>query len=74
MFKPNRGVRSILRWVRSAAARHEEEPDRRALGRAAGVVIAGANVHDVKPLEATIKAIVVDRPDPDSHLRYDKKA
>jgi hypothetical protein len=37
-------------------------------------VIAGANVHDVKPLEATIKAIVVDRPDPDSHLRYDKKA
>jgi putative transposase len=32
-----------------------------------GVVIAGANVHDVKLLEATIKAIVVDRPDPDSH-------
>jgi putative transposase len=34
-----------------------------------GVVIAGANVHDVKLLEATIKAIVVDRPDPDSHPR-----
>lgn len=32
-----------------------------------GVVIAGANVHDVKLLEATIKVIVVDRPDPDSH-------
>jgi putative transposase len=32
-----------------------------------GVVIAGANVHDVKLLDATIKAIVVDQPDPDSH-------
>jgi putative transposase len=32
-----------------------------------GVVVAGANVHDVKLLEATIKAIVVYRPDPDSH-------
>lgn len=29
-----------------------------------GVVIAGANVHDTKLLEATIEAIVVERPQP----------
>lgn len=29
-----------------------------------GVAIAGANVHDTKLLEATIQAIVVERPDP----------
>lgn len=29
-----------------------------------GVVIAGANVHDTKLLEATIEAIVVKRPEP----------
>lgn len=29
-----------------------------------GVVVAGANVHDTKLLEATIEAIVVDRPVP----------
>ncbi len=40
-----------------------------------GVVVAGANVHDTKLLEATIEAIVVDRPDPDEgeqHLCLDK--
>jgi putative transposase len=39
------------------------------------VVIAGANVHDTKLLEATIDAIVVDRPDADEvdqHLCLDK--
>jgi putative transposase len=30
-----------------------------------GVAVAGANVHDAKLLEATIDAIVVDRPEPD---------
>lgn len=30
-----------------------------------GVVIAGANVHDAKLLEATIEAVVIERPDPD---------
>jgi putative transposase len=33
-------------------------------GDALGVVIAGANVHDAKLLEATIEAIVVERPEP----------
>lgn len=40
-----------------------------------GVVIAGANVHDTKLLEATIDAIVVGRPEPDEveeHLCLDK--
>ena len=30
-----------------------------------GVVVAAANVHDSKLLEATLEAIVVERPDPD---------
>ena len=29
-----------------------------------GVVVAGANVHDAKLLEATIASIVVERPKP----------
>ena len=33
-------------------------------GGALGAVIAGANVHDTKLLEATIEAIVVERPEP----------
>jgi putative transposase len=40
-----------------------------------GVVVAGANVHDTKLLEATIEAIVVQRPDPKlnkQHLCLDK--
>ena len=41
-----------------------------------GVVVAGANVHDAKLLEATIDAIVVDRPKPTKrnrqHLCLDK--
>ena len=40
-----------------------------------GLEIAGANVHDTKLLEATIEAIVVDRPDPrvyPQHLLLDK--
>jgi putative transposase len=40
-----------------------------------GVAIDGANVHDAKLLEATIEAIVVDRPDPkevEQHLCLDK--
>jgi putative transposase len=40
-----------------------------------GVVIAGANVNDHKLLEATIDAIVIQRPDPESvtqHLCLDK--
>lgn len=40
-----------------------------------GVAIAGANVHDTKLLEATIDAIVVDRPERDEgdqHLCLDK--
>ena len=39
------------------------------------VVVAGANVHDAKLLEATIDAIVVARPEPDEveqHLCLDK--
>lgn len=39
------------------------------------VVIAGANVHDTKLLEATLDAIVVERPDPnkvEQHLCLDK--
>jgi putative transposase len=35
-----------------------------------GVVIAGANRHDTKLLEATIEAIVVDRPDPRKHQQH----
>ena len=40
-----------------------------------GVEIAGANVHDTKLLEATLDAIVVERPDPaklEQHLCLDK--
>jgi len=40
-----------------------------------GAVVAGANVHDAKLLEATIDAIVVPRPDPvlnQQHLCLDK--
>jgi putative transposase len=40
-----------------------------------GIEVAGANVNDMKLLEATIEAIVVDRPDPDvyqQHLCLDK--
>ena len=41
-----------------------------------GAVVAGANVHDTKLLEATIQAIVVDRPEPTDdepqHLCQDK--
>lgn len=40
-----------------------------------GLEIAGANVHDTKLLEATIEAIVVERPDPsevEQHLCLDK--
>ena len=41
-----------------------------------GVVLAGANVHDTKLLEATIEAIVVPRPEPTKdapqHLCLDK--
>jgi len=40
-----------------------------------GVVVAGANVPDMKLLEATIEAIVVDRPDPavvEQHLCLDR--
>jgi len=39
------------------------------------VVVAAANVHDTKLLEATIEAIVVERPDPqaqEQHLCLDK--
>ena len=35
-----------------------------------GVVIAGANRHDTKLLEATIDAIVVERPDPEKHEQH----
>jgi putative transposase len=34
------------------------------------VVIAGANVHDTKLLDATLAAVVVDRPDPDEHEQH----
>lgn len=40
-----------------------------------GVVVDGANAHDAKLLEATIDAIVLDRPEPDEveqHLCLDK--
>jgi putative transposase len=40
-----------------------------------GVVIDGANIPDMKLLEATIEAVVVERPDPDEveqHLSLDK--
>jgi putative transposase len=37
-----------------------------------GVVVAGANVHDTKLLEATIEAIVVKRPSEPQHLCLDK--
>jgi putative transposase len=40
-----------------------------------GVVIAGANVNDAKLLEATIAAVVVERPDPEEveqHLCLDR--
>jgi putative transposase len=40
-----------------------------------GVVVAGANVNDHKLLEATIEAIVVERPDPEQveqHLCLDR--
>lgn len=35
-----------------------------------GVVVAAANVHDCKLLEATIEAIVVQRPDPEHHEQH----
>ena len=35
-----------------------------------GVVIDGANVNDHKLLEATIEAIVIERPDPDQVLQH----
>lgn len=40
-----------------------------------GVVVAGANVHDTKLLEATIEAVVIDRPEAEEveqHLCLDK--
>jgi putative transposase len=40
-----------------------------------GVVVAGANIPDMRLLEATLEAIVVDRPDPDEveqHLCLDR--
>jgi putative transposase len=37
-----------------------------------GVVVAGANVHDTKLLEATIDAMIVERPDGHQHLCLDK--
>lgn len=40
-----------------------------------GIVVAGANVHDAKLLEATIEAIVIARPEPDEeeqHVCLDK--
>lgn len=40
-----------------------------------GVVVAGANIHDAKLLEATIEAIVIQRPESDEdeqHLCLDK--
>jgi putative transposase len=46
-----------------------------AQGGPLGVALGGANVHDSKLLEATIEAIVVDRPDPkdvEQHLCLDK--
>jgi putative transposase len=35
-----------------------------------GAVIAGANVHDSQLLEATLHAIVVERPDPEKHEQH----
>lgn len=35
-----------------------------------GVVVAGANVHDTKLLERTIDAMIVERPDPDTHEQH----
>jgi putative transposase len=47
-----------------------------AQGGPLGVVVAGANVHDTKPLAQTIEAIVVERPQPtprqSQHLCLDK--
>lgn len=37
-----------------------------------GIVIAGANVHDTKLLEATLRAVVVERPEHPQHLCLDK--
>jgi putative transposase len=40
-----------------------------------GVTMAGANVHDTKPLADTIDAVVIPRPDPEQltqHLCLDK--
>ena len=40
-----------------------------------GVVVAGANVHDTKLLQATIDSMIVERPDPaeyEQHLCLDK--
>jgi len=40
-----------------------------------GVVVAPANVHDAKLLQATIEAVVIERPDPEEveeHLCLDK--
>ena len=36
-------------------------------GGALAVVIDGANVHDVKLLDATLEAVVIPRPDPEEH-------
>jgi putative transposase len=35
-----------------------------------GVVVAGANVHDTKLLEKTIDAMIVERPDPETHEQH----
>src|SRR5690348_16994708 len=47
-----------------------------AAGGPLAVVVAGANVHDTKPLAATLEAVVVERPAPTEeapqHLCLDK--
>ena len=45
--------------------RHQVEAPGHLAVPSAGVVVAGANVHDVKLLEATIDSVVGERPDPD---------
>lgn len=35
-----------------------------------GVVVAGANVHDTKLLRQTIDAMIVERPDPQTHEQH----
>ena len=51
------------RQIQELAARIEDLAKKRQ-GESLGVLLAGANVHDTKLLEATIEAIVVDRPEP----------